>query len=334
MKMMTTRMQPIDEQLHAPTDDPAFNESAVFHFVGEADQPTMLLRIGNRANQGHAEVTVLGILPGGGAFMHFERAPIAGNEGFAASGLRFEVVEPFSHWKVAFDGEVRMMAKSSELEDPKKVFSTNPVSRLTIDLDYRDISHMYGYGSAHGESGFGGEDSAIGTSHYHGLVSGRGTMVLDGVATELSGHGFRDHSWGPRHWQGPVYWRWIGAMADEDNWFEAWSWQLEDSQPPDFAAICRDGEFQIIDDVTFETTYGPAPHYAERVTLTLGLPEGPVVLDVRQVGYLPTRQRREGKVARILEMRVETELFGRPAVGMGEFHDRIVDGVPAGMGIA
>jgi hypothetical protein len=332
--MTTQKLSASDEDMHEPTVDPDFNESAVFHFVGSTDQPTMLMRIGNRVNQGFAEVTVLGMMPGGRAFMHFDRAPLADNSGFAASGLRFEVVEPLATWRVRFDGEVRTMKKSSELEDPRTVFSTNPTMPLHLDLVYTDVSRMYGYGSAHGGSGFGGDDTAIGTAHYHGLVRATGEIVLGGSATALTGHGFRDHSWGPRRWQGPLYWRWIGAMVDEDNWFEAWSWRLEDAAPPDFAAVCRDGEFQITDDVTFRTTHGPAPHYPERIRLTLGMPNGPLDLDVRQVAFLPTRQRREGVTARILEMRVETELFGRPAVGMGEFHDRIVDGVPAGLGVA
>jgi hypothetical protein len=327
-------LQPVDEYPHQPTDDPDFNESAVFHFVGTVDHPTMLLRIGNRANQGFAEVTVLGILPGGGAFFHFERAGISAGDGFDAGGVRFEVLEPFASWRVTFDGDVRMLADSAELEDPKRVFAENPTERLVLDLRYTDASEMYGYGSSRGDSGFGGDDSAIGTSHYHGLVLADGEMTLGGRATRLRGHGFRDHSWGPRHWQGPVYWRWIGAMSDPDNWFEAWSWRLEDARPPDFAAVCRDRRLEFVDDVVFETTHGPAPHYPQRIRVRIGTSEGPIVLDAAQLGFLPTRQRRDGVTARIVEMRIATELFGRPAVGMAEFHDRMVDGVPAGLGIA
>ena len=117
-----------DEYMHAPTDHPQFNESMYFNFVDGKSGFATLVRMGNRANEGHAEVTVLVYLPGGGAAFHFERADIKDNSAFASAGLRFEIVEPFKHSRVTFDGQVRMMASGTELEDAKKVFSENPLS--------------------------------------------------------------------------------------------------------------------------------------------------------------------------------------------------------------
>ncbi len=100
-----------DEYMHAPTDHPQFNESMYFNFVDGKSGLATLIRMGNRANEGHAEVTVLVYLPSGGAAFHFERADIEDNSAFDAAGLRFEIVEPFRRSRVTFDGNVRMMAQ-------------------------------------------------------------------------------------------------------------------------------------------------------------------------------------------------------------------------------
>ena len=56
-----------DEYMHEPTDHPQFNESMYFNFVDGNSGLATLIRMGNRANEGRAEVTVLLYLPGGGA---------------------------------------------------------------------------------------------------------------------------------------------------------------------------------------------------------------------------------------------------------------------------
>ena len=63
-----------DEYMHEPTDDPQFNESAYYNFVDGDSGFAVLIRMGNRVNEGHAEVTVLVYLPDGGACIRFDRA--------------------------------------------------------------------------------------------------------------------------------------------------------------------------------------------------------------------------------------------------------------------
>ena len=103
-----------DEYMHAPTDHPQFNESMYFNFVDGKSGFATLVRMGNRANEGHAEVTVLVYLPGGGAAFHFERADIKDNSAFASAGLRFEIVEPFKHSRVTMYALVFVTPMSTE----------------------------------------------------------------------------------------------------------------------------------------------------------------------------------------------------------------------------
>src|SRR3954447_9983150 len=102
--MPSTSILPADEFMHEPTDHPMFNESAYYNLVDGDSGFAVLIRMGNRVNEGHAEVTVLVYLPGGRAATRFDKAPITTNDAFAAAGLTFEVIEPLQTIQVTFEG--------------------------------------------------------------------------------------------------------------------------------------------------------------------------------------------------------------------------------------
>jgi hypothetical protein len=54
-----------------------------------------------------------------------------------------------------------------------------------------------------------GEEFARG--HYEQLVAGAGTITVGDDTWQVDGFGLRDHSWGPRYWQAPWYYRWLTA---------------------------------------------------------------------------------------------------------------------------
>ncbi len=56
-----------DEGLHQPGPEPQWNESVLFHLVEKDGQRALLLRIGRRVNEGHAEMTVAQLAVGGGS---------------------------------------------------------------------------------------------------------------------------------------------------------------------------------------------------------------------------------------------------------------------------
>lgn len=322
-----------DEYMHAPTDHPQFNESMYFNFVDGKSGLATLIRMGNRANEGHAEVTVLLYLPNGGAAFHFERADIADNSAFDAAGLRFEIVAPFSRSRVAFDGNVRMMSRGTELEDAKKVFSENPLKRLQLRLEYEDLVPMFGLGSGDsGGSGIAGTEDAIATGHYQGPCRVRGTITLDGEVHEVTGLGYRDHSWGPRIWQGPAYWRWVCGIADEKNAFIGWVTRIGDQRPPARGMVLRDGKMSYVERIDIQSSYGPRPHYPESMQMTLHTADGGTHhISGKALNLVPLRNRRHGEVARLAELVCRYEFDGLTAHGISEYHDRITEGVPAGM---
>jgi hypothetical protein len=330
--MPTTPILVDDEYMHEPTDHPQFNESAYYNFVDADSGFAVLIRMGNRVNEGHAEVTVLVYLPGGRAAIRFDKAPIASNDAFEAAGLKFEVLEPLQRMGVTFEGTAYLLSEGTALENPKQAFTESPVVPLRLSLRYDNVVPVYGLGGGSGSSGIQGAEDSIAVGHYQGPCSVSGWVEVDGERRDVEGLGFRDHSWGPRVWQGPSYWRWISCMVDEKNGFVAWSQKIGDSRASGNGMVLRDGVVEQLDRVDVTSTYGPAPHYPQSMQVTMRTEAGEEVRASGEVfAVVPLRNRREGKVARLAEVLCRYEFQGGTGYGISEYHDRMDDGTPAGM---
>ncbi|MEY9211781.1 hypothetical protein NI17_008775 [Thermobifida halotolerans] len=318
-----------DEYMHEPTDHPQFNESAYYNFVDGNSGFAVLIRMGNRVNEGHSEVTVLIYLPGGAAAIRFDRAPIDSNDRFEAAGLKFEVVEPLKKMKVTFDSTAHLLKAGTDLENPKRAFTTSPVVPVSLELHYDNVIPVYGLGDG---SGIQGAEDSIAVGHYQGPCSVRGWVEVDGERREVDGQGFRDHSWGPRVWQGPQYWRWISCMVDERNGFVAWTQKIGDTQSPGNGMVLRDGVMERVDRVTVKSEYGGAPYYATSMRVSMWTESGERVDATGSVFHVvPLRNRRNGEIARLAEYLVELDYRGRTGYGISEYHDRIIEDIPAGI---
>ena len=98
---MKLRLEPSDELMHPLESATNFNESMYFNFFDSGEQIGGWVRLGNRANEGYAEMTTCLYLPDGRVGFMFSRPEIADNDAFAAGGMRFEVVEPFEELHVS-----------------------------------------------------------------------------------------------------------------------------------------------------------------------------------------------------------------------------------------
>ena len=328
---VVTPIPPTDEAMHEPTDDPQFNESMYFNFVDADSGFATLIRMGNRVNEGHAEVTAIVYLPDGGAAIHFERAPITSNDSFDSGGLRFDVIEPLVHARVTFDGEAHRLRKGIDLADPKKAFTTSPVVPMQLTLDYESIQlHGMG-GSDDGVGGLAGGEDTIATGHYQGPCKVSGTVTVDDNKMTVDGLGFRDHSWGPRKWQDPRWWRWISCLCDDRNGFVGWVSKIGDEVTPPTGMVLRDGKLSLVRSVSLTSTYGDEkPHYPETLDITLRTDDGEFHATGEAFSLVPLRHRREGTVARLAEFLCSFEFEGMKGHGICEYHDLMDDDVPAG----
>ena len=96
------RLDPADEYMHALEDASNFNESMYFNVYDPAEKIGGFLRLGNRANEGYAEMTTCLYLPDGRVGFMYGRPEIANNDAFNAGGMNFEVATPFEALRATY----------------------------------------------------------------------------------------------------------------------------------------------------------------------------------------------------------------------------------------
>ncbi len=101
---MRLRLDTEDDLLHAPTSDTNFNESRYYNFFDRSSGLGGWMRMGNRPNEGYAEMTVCLYLPDGRVAFMFRRPKIDSHIAHDSGGLRFDVVAPFVEHRVAYEG--------------------------------------------------------------------------------------------------------------------------------------------------------------------------------------------------------------------------------------
>ena len=98
-------LEPEDEYPHEPGTASNYNESMYLNvFDPDAEIGGWFRHREPASNEGHAEMSVCIYLPGGRVGFAYARPQIESNDEMDAGGLQIEVVEPFEHLKVAYEG--------------------------------------------------------------------------------------------------------------------------------------------------------------------------------------------------------------------------------------
>ncbi len=84
-----TRLLPEDEYTHTPDAASNYNESMYFNVFDHGSKVGGWFRLGNRPNEGQAEMSVCLYLPGGRIGFMFGRPKIANNDAMNAGGLTY-----------------------------------------------------------------------------------------------------------------------------------------------------------------------------------------------------------------------------------------------------
>lgn len=334
--MNDLRLDPADEYLHPLEAAPNFNESMYFNLVDPASGIGGFFRLGNRANEGYAELTTCLFLPGGRAAFTYQRPEIHDNDSFDAGGMRFEVIEPFEMLRVTYDGRVVLLDDPLELADPKTAFTSNPWTNCRAELTYRGVSPMFG-GERRDEDGTPVEaaEDGFARGHYEQHVSAIGTIEVGEQNWEVAGFGLRDHSWGPRYWQAPWWYRWLTANFGPDFGFQASIVAGADGSRRMGGMVLRDGRYELIHTVTIDTDWDDN-HHQRAIRVTADTDEDRYEITGSVGTVVPLRNRRatddgERLVTRIAEGLTEWRCDGRVGFGIAEYLDQIVDGTPVGL---
>ncbi len=331
---MRVRLEPADEYLHELGPEPTFNESMYFNVYDPIADLGGFFRLGNRANEGTGEMTVCLYLPDGRVGFMFARPEVTTNDAFDAAGLRFDVVEPFEHLTVAYDGKVVLLDEPLAMADPRRAFTENPYATCRVRIDYSRASDPFG-GEPEESHERPGEEFARG--HYEQLVAARGTIAVGDEEWAVDGFGLRDHSWGPRTWQAPWYYRWLTANFGPDFGFMGSRIARRDSEGTRGGFVWDGERLHLCDDFEIRTDWRGEDRYHDGIEAVLrarGADGEPLEWRVtgRVKTLIPLRNRRDGKVTRISEgLTTWTLDDGRVGYGLSEYLDQIVDGEPVGL---
>ena len=345
---MGVRLDPSDEYMHELGPEPNFNESMYINCFDPTNQVGGWFRIGNRANEGYAEMTVCLYLPAGDGqpqqvgFM-YKRPSIADNDRFDAAGLTWTMVTPFEELRVDYTGKVVLLDDPLQMADPKQAFTNNPYAECECHLTFtgQGRASMFG-GEPDTPHEAPGEEFAKG--HYEQLVAATGSIRVGDREWQISGNGLRDHSWGPRYWQAPWYYRWLTANFGSDLGFMASRVAKKDGPGTRGGFVWDDGQMHYCDHVELRTEFTGDGSYHETINGVLRSSRSNREWAFRGevLDLIPLRNRRQDPdgnwlVTRISEglTRWTMERSGQEdAVGYGlsEYLDQIVDDQPVGIG--
>jgi hypothetical protein len=329
------RLEPRDEYPHAPEAASNFNESVYVNGFDPAQRLGGWLRLGNRVNEGHAELSVCLYLPGGRIACRFARPEIAANDAFSAGGLHYEVDEPFESLRIGYDGELLLLDDPAALRDPRAMFASAPRVQGGVRWDVRAISPAHG-GEPTSPDGvarmlYGGEFSR---GHFNQHVAVEGELRVGDESWTLDALGWRDHSWGPRYWQAIWAYRLFLGNCGPDRGFML----LKNMQPEGgsrrLGVLLVDGEYEEVLDLDAVTTEWSPERDPVAATITVSTERRKERIDARVLTLAPLRnRRREGD--EVLESRVaegftEFRWGDRVGYGMSEYIERVVDGQPVG----
>jgi hypothetical protein len=321
-----------DDLMHDNTGEANYNESAYYNFYDPAQRLGGFVRLGNRPNEGYAEMTLCLYLPDGTVGFMFGRPPIPDNGRFDAGGMRFEVRTPMREHAIGYEGAACLLARPLDLLDPRAAFTQNPHVPAQVELTYTALSPAHGgelreerdgaWVSARIEKA--GQEFARGHLEQHGHATGH--VTVGDRRWTIDGYGLRDRSWGPRSWQAPKSYRWLTMNFGPGAGIAAALTCQRDGTQVQGGYVYEAGkENRSIGRVEVESHHAGAEQLHWGLRARLHPTDGGPALEVtgRVLSMVPLRNRRGGVTTRIAEGLTEWQWDGRVGAGWSEFLDHV-----------
>jgi hypothetical protein len=318
-------LTPVDDYVHPVGPEPNFNESMYFHFHDPDHRIGGFLRLANRPNEGRGERTVCVYLPDGSVGFGFARPEFADARLFRAGGLSVECIDPYQRLRVTFEGSVNVLDDPSAMLDPKAALSSSPVVDCKVALSLTALASPYA-------ETFDGDGESFAPNHYEQLMGIVGTVRLGDHTYSIDGQGLRDHSWGPRSWQAPWFYRWVHGSSPTLGFMGAFFGDEDGGRRTGGFVWDSDGVHQC-DDVTVSTVRD-GNHQPRMVSVELAGPNQRWAFTGEAQTSVPLRHRTTNgaKATRIAEACMTwSTANGTRLHGMAEYLDQMSDGVPVGL---
>ncbi|HXJ35373.1 MAG TPA: hypothetical protein VMS22_15175 [Candidatus Eisenbacteria bacterium] len=321
-----------DDLMHENTGESNYNESAYYNFYDPKVRLGGFCRIGNRPNEGYAEMTCCLYLPDGRVGFMYGRPKIPDNSKLDAGGMRFTVKTPMREHAVRYEGNVCLMARPLDLMDPRAAFTSNPHVPALVELAYTGVSPVSGGEPREEKDGEwvavkvekSGQEFARGHLEQHMHATGR--VVVDGTTWTIDGYGLRDRSWGPRYWQAPDHYRWLTMNFGPGRGIAAARTVQRDGRAVEGGYIYEEGApNRYIGKVEVESEFAGDEklHAALRVRVHPVDGGAPEEITGRVLNMVPLRNRRDGTTTRIAEGLTEWRWGDRVGYGWSEYLDHV-----------
>jgi hypothetical protein len=311
-----------DDYTHTLGPETNFNESMYFNFFDNVKGSGGFMRIGNRANEKYAEVTLTLYKPDGTVLFNWKRPEIDNNDAFDAGGMKFETIEPLVRLRTTYEGSAVALADPKQMGDPGQAFRNNPHAKVSIDLLHESVAPVYG--GTRNESEDANPEEGFGRAHYEQHMHVTGTVTIDGETTEIDAYGLRDHSWGPRYWQSIWSYRWLTCSFGPELNIMVTEIRRTPEERTQGGVVIREGKLERIKSIELDTAFEEKNVHHQNLTAKLGLDSGEqLTLEGSVKGYIPLRNRRAGMVTHIGEGMTEYRCLGKTALGISEYLDQV-----------
>ena len=307
-------VKPEDDYTHPPGDEKNFNESVYFNFFDRSQNRGGFVRMGNRPNEGYAEMTMIVWNPDGSAYFNYAKPEISNNDGWDAGGLRVEVVTPGEVIRTSYSGSAILMADPRAMADPGRAFRENPRVDIELDLTHTAVGPLYGH------VGDPDDGNQFARAHFEQHMRVAGSVSVGGGPAAFNGHGLRDHSWGPRYWQATPSYRWITGNFGDDLGLIV----RTNGDGVGGGLFQQGDELVRITEATVTTEYEPGTRFHRGLSAELTLEDGRKrTLKGTVKGFIPLRNRRSGAETHIGEGMTEYVLDDdRVGYGLSEYLDQ------------
>ena len=325
-------MRPEDEMTHSPDASVNFNESVYTNGFNTTSPVGGWMRLGNRVNEGYAELSVCLYLPDGRIACQFQRPSIANNDRFDAGGLSYSVIEPLKKVSMTFDGEMLIVEDPNALRDPKALFANGARLPVRVHWVHEAESPVHGGEPVNDAvQTMYGRDFSLGHFNQHGRV--RGEISVGDDNWTIDGRGWRDHSWGPRYWQAIYYYRLFIANFPNGDGFMLLKITDKSGASRRVGVLLVGRQYEEIVDMDLSTQWSDKQDPA-RVNIGVRTAKRKAVIAGEIIRLAPLRNRRKANgqtlETRIAEGFTRFSWDDRLGYGMTEYIERIEGGNLAG----
>ena len=322
---MSYRLTEQDEWPHRATGEQHFNESVYCNGFDHSTGIGGWMRIGNRVNEGYAELSVCLYLPDGRIACQFQRPKITSNDKFAAGGLTYDVKDAFRKVVMNYEGDLLILRDKELLRDPQRMFKEADRVSGHVLLDQPAVSPVHGgIPSSPDHEPMYGWNFSLGHFNQHTAVSGHITVGDENYRIE--GGGWRDHSWGPRLWQNIYYYRLFLANLGHGRGFMLLKITDANGRVRRLGVLLVDGAYEEVVDMDVVTDWTASEDPAA-VRINVKTANRRVVIHGEIVSLAPLRNRRKIDedivVSRIAEGLTKFTWDGVTGYGMTEYIERI-----------